>query len=298
MKKKELVSIIINCHNGEKYLSKTLYSVLSQTYNNYEVIFFDNCSTDRSSKIFKSFQDSRFRYFKTKKKVSLYKSRNLALKKCKGSFITFLDTDDWWDRNFLKSRNRFFKSSKDYAFAFSNCYHYFEKNKKYKKFLNYDFPSGNIVNDLLKFYFVKLSTIILKREIIQKYKFNPDYNIIGDYDLIIRISEKYKGMAFQDFLVNIRIHKKNFTHNNRGMFYNEFKKWIKDQNFKKNYFKKNRYFLMKKLDYLKLINLLLNSKSFDLIFEILKFPFGIEKLKLLLIYFLPKFVIDTKIKYF
>ena len=73
------------------------------------------------------------------------------------------------------------------------------KKIKYKKFLNYDFPSGNILNDLLKFYFVKLSTIILKREIIQKYKFNPDYNIIGDYDLIIRISEKYKGMAFQDF---------------------------------------------------------------------------------------------------
>ena len=70
MKKKELVSIVINCHNGEKYLSKTLYSVLSQTYNNYEVIFFDNCSTDRSSKIFKSFQDSRFRYFKTKKKLA------------------------------------------------------------------------------------------------------------------------------------------------------------------------------------------------------------------------------------
>ena len=164
--------------------------------------------------------------------------------------------------------------------------------------MDFNFPSGYILNDLLKFYFVKLSTIILKKGIIKKYKFNPAYNIIGDYDLIIRISEKYKGMAFQDFLVNIRIHKKNFTHNNRGMFYNEFKKWIKDQNFKKNYFKKNRYFLMKKLNYLKLINLLLNSKSFDLIFEILKFPFGIEKLKLLLIYFLPKFVIDTKIKYF
>ena len=154
------------------------------------------------------------------------------------------------------------------------------------------------MNDLLKFYFVKLSTIILKREIIQKYKFNPDYNIIGDYDLIIRISEKYKGMAFQDFLVNIRIHKKNFTHNNRGMFYKEFKKWIEDQNFKKKDFNENKYYLMKKLDYLKLINLLLNSKSFNIIFDILRFPFGIEKLKLLLIYFLPKFLIDIKLKYF
>lgn len=290
MKKKELVSIVINCYNGEKYLNKTLNSVLSQTYNNFEVIFFDNCSTDKSSKIFKSFNDIRFKYFKTNKKISLYKSRNLALRKCKGNFITFLDADDWWERDFLKSRKKFFKSSRKYAFAFSNCYHYYEKNKKYKKFLNYDLPSGDILNELLKSYFVKLSTIIIKREIIKRYKFNSAYNIIGDYDMIIRVSEKFKGMAFQDFLVNIRIHKKNFTHNNRGIFYKEFKKWIKDQNFKKKHIKKNKFYLMKKLNYLRIINLLLNSKSFDLIFDILKFPFGFEKFKLMIIYFSPKYI--------
>jgi len=290
MKKKELVSIVINCYNGEKYLNKTLNSVLSQTYNNFEVIFFDNCSTDKSSKIFKSFNDIRFKYFKTNKKISLYKSRNLALRKCKGNFITFLDADDWWEKDFLKSRKKFFKSSRKYAFAFSNCYHYYEKNKKYKKFLNYDLPSGDILNELLKSYFVKLSTIIIKREIIKRYKFNSAYNIIGDYDMIIRVSEKFKGMAFQDFLVNIRIHKKNFTHNNRGIFYKEFKKWIKDQNFKKKHIKKNKFYLMKKLNYLRIINLLLNSKSFDLIFDILKFPFGFEKFKLMIIYFSPKYI--------
>ena len=290
MKKKQLVSIVINCYNGEKYLNKTLNSVLSQTYNNFEVIFFDNCSTDKSSKIFKSFNDIRFKYFKTNKKISLYKSRNLALRKCKGNFITFLDADDWWERDFLKSRKKFFKSSRKYAFAFSNCYHYYEKNKKYKKFLNYDLPSGDILNELLKSYFVKLSTIIIKREIIKRYKFNSAYNIIGDYDMIIRVSEKFKGMAFQDFLVNIRIHKKNFTHNNRGIFYKEFKKWIKKKNFKKKYIKKNKFYLMKKLNYLRIINLLLNSKSFDLIFDILKFPFGFEKFKLMIIYFSPKYI--------
>ena len=298
MKKKELVSIIINCFNGEEYLIKALNSVLSQTYQNFEVIFFDNCSTDDSAEIFKSIKDIRFKYFKTNKKISLYNSRNLALKKCKGNFITFLDTDDWWDKNFLKSRKKFFNSSKEYAFAFSNCFHFYEKKRKYKKFLNFNLPSGNILDDLLKFYFVKLSTIIIKRSIAQKYKFNSDYNIIGDYDMIIRIAEKYKGMAFQDFLVNIRIHQKNFTHNNRSMFYKEFNKWIKNQNFKKKYFKKNKFHLMKKLEYLKLINLLLNSKSFKIIFDVLKFPFGIEKLKLLFIYFTPKFLINLKIKYF
>ena len=66
--KKKLISIIINCYNGEKYLQKTLDSILIQKYRRYEVIFVDNCSIDRSAKIFKKINDKRFRYFKTKKK--------------------------------------------------------------------------------------------------------------------------------------------------------------------------------------------------------------------------------------
>ncbi|MBK87177.1 MAG: hypothetical protein CMC86_08320, partial [Flavobacteriaceae bacterium] len=92
--KNKLVSIIVNCFNGEKYLSQTLESILSQNYMNFEVIFVDNCSTDSSAKIFKKIKDKRFKYFKTKKKIKLYASRNFALKKCKGNFIAFLDSDD------------------------------------------------------------------------------------------------------------------------------------------------------------------------------------------------------------
>ena len=99
--KKKLVSIIVNCYNGEKYILQTLKSILSQEYEKFEVIFIDNCSTDLSAKIYKSVKDKRFRYFKTRKNINLYKARNLALKKCKGEFVSFLDADDWWDKNFL-----------------------------------------------------------------------------------------------------------------------------------------------------------------------------------------------------
>ena len=51
------VSIIMNCHNGEKYLKKSISSVINQTYKNWELIFWDNKSTDRSEKIFKDFKD-------------------------------------------------------------------------------------------------------------------------------------------------------------------------------------------------------------------------------------------------
>ena len=62
-----LVSIIMNCHNGERYLAQSITSVLSQTYKNWELIFFDNKSNDQSKKILKTFLDKRIKYFKSKK---------------------------------------------------------------------------------------------------------------------------------------------------------------------------------------------------------------------------------------
>ena len=58
-----LVSIIVNCFNGEKYLEECLISLKNQTYKNWEVIFWDNHSTDNSKKIFDKFNDKRFKYY-------------------------------------------------------------------------------------------------------------------------------------------------------------------------------------------------------------------------------------------
>lgn len=296
--KKKLISIIVNCYNGEKYLSQTLQSILNQKYKNFEVIFVDNCSTDFSSKIYKKIRDKRFRYFKTKKKIKLYDSRNFALKKCKGSFIAFLDTDDWWDKDFLSLKKKFFSSSKDYAFAFSNCNYFYENKKNTRVFYKKKLPSGLILNNLIEYYFVNLSTLIIKKKIIKKFRFNSNYNIIGDFDLVLRMSKNYKAMAFQDNQATIRIHSNNFSHNNRKMFYEEYKNWANNQNYNNHFFKKNKKNIFLRLEYLKMIYLLLEKKKIKHIFDIITYPVFFLKMKLLLIYFLPKFLIRLKLKYF
>ena len=164
---KRLVSIVVNCFNGEKYLQKTLNSILNQKFKNFEVIFVDNCSTDSSSRIFKKIKDRRFYYYKTTKKLSLYASRNLALKKAKGKLIAFLDSDDWWNSNYLSLRKKFFKSSKSYGFSYSNCFHYFQNLDKFKTFYNHKMPSGFILDNLLKYYFIKISSVIIKKDILK-----------------------------------------------------------------------------------------------------------------------------------
>ena len=81
MKDKPLVSIIMNCFNGEKYLREAINSVLNQSYSNWELIFWDNLSKDKSAEIFKSFKDDRLKYYCSNTHTDiLYKARNQALK--------------------------------------------------------------------------------------------------------------------------------------------------------------------------------------------------------------------------
>ena len=118
--KKKLVSIILNCYNGEKYLQQALSSVEKQSYKNWELIFWDNKSTDNSKNIFQSFKNKKFKYYLSKKHTSLYKARNLAIKKSRGQFISFIDADDLWERNKLKKQVELFLRNKQVSLIYGN----------------------------------------------------------------------------------------------------------------------------------------------------------------------------------
>ena len=112
-KKKPLVSIIMNCHNGEQYLRESILSVINQKYKNWELIFFDNNSKDQSVKIAKSFFNKKIRVFKSRKFLKLYEARNNALKYAKGKYVSFLDTDDLWSPAKLKIQVQYLLKKKN-----------------------------------------------------------------------------------------------------------------------------------------------------------------------------------------
>lgn len=161
--KNNLVSIIVNCHNGEKYLSACFNSILHQTYVNWEVIFWDNNSKDSSKKIFKKFKNKKFKYFFSKKKINLYKARSLAISKAKGEFIAFLDTDDMWFKKKLEIQIKKFKENRDVDFIFSNIS---VKNEEYKTTISWikkkiknPITFSSIIND----YKVGIVSVIFKK---------------------------------------------------------------------------------------------------------------------------------------
>ncbi len=97
-----LISVVIPCYNSAKYLERLLKSLINQTYTNWEAIFVDNYSVDNSLEIISSISDSRIKVYQINNSGIIAKSRNLGINKSLGSWIAFLDSDDWWTENKLE----------------------------------------------------------------------------------------------------------------------------------------------------------------------------------------------------
>ena len=251
--KNPLVSIIMNCHNGEKFLRQSIQSVLHQSYKNWELIFWDNFSEDDSKKIIAKFSDKRIKYFKSTKFNRLYKSRNLAIQNAKGEFISFLDTDDLWQKNKLEKQMNFFSKNEDFEIVYSNYYIYDEsKKKKFIKFKK-NLPSGIIFKQLLRNYTVGIVTICLRRSIFKDSSFKDKFDIIGDFDLFLKLSEDKKIGYMHDVLAVYRLHKSNLSKKKIEQHVIELQTWLQANENRVKYkgnLKHIKFYILK----LKLIN--------------------------------------------
>ena len=119
-----LVSIITPSFNSEKFIAETIFSVQNQTYQNWEMIIVDDCSTDKTVSIIKQFviNDSRILFFQLKKNSGAGIARELALSKAKGDYISFLDADDLWKPLKLEKQLQFLKDNNShFTFSYYDC---------------------------------------------------------------------------------------------------------------------------------------------------------------------------------
>ena len=109
-----LVSVIMPSYNTAKFIGETIESVLKQSYENWELLIVDDCSTDNTDAVVASFSDPRIKYFKNEKNSGAAVSRNWALREAKGEWIAFLDSDDVWNAEKLEKQIAFMKKNKYY----------------------------------------------------------------------------------------------------------------------------------------------------------------------------------------
>ena len=229
MKKKPLVSIIINCHNGEKYLDKTIKSVLGQNYKHWEIIFFDNNSNDKSSLMLRKYKDKRIKYFKSKKTYPLYKARNLAIAKSKGELISFLDVDDWWLKSKLNKQVQVFLNDHTVDVLYSNVYLYYEKKKTKKIYIKKQLANGKLTQKIIDKFEMPILSTIIKRNVFNRIKFDNRYTIIGDFDFFVRLSLIKNITAIQEPLAYYRVHDSNLTKKRIDLNIKELKNWLSEK---------------------------------------------------------------------
>ena len=116
--------------NCEKFLEETINSVINQTYHNWELLIVDDCSTDNSIEIIKSFidKDDRIKLFENEKNSGAAASRNKALREATGKWIAFLDSDDLWTPDKLEKQIAFMTEN-SYKFSFTKYEHIDEESK-------------------------------------------------------------------------------------------------------------------------------------------------------------------------
>ena len=116
----ELVSIIMPSYNTANYIAASIQSVLDQTYQNWELLLVDDCSTDDTDAVVAPFlSDARIRYLKNDRNSGAAISRNRALREAKGRWIAFLDSDDLWYPTKLEAQLRFMQEH-GYHFSYTN----------------------------------------------------------------------------------------------------------------------------------------------------------------------------------
>jgi glycosyltransferase involved in cell wall biosynthesis len=208
--RRPLVSVVMNCYNGEKYVREAIESVLGQVYVNWELIFWDNQSADRSAEIFRSYRDPRLKYFRAPTHSFLYEARNRAIAKASGEFFAFLDVDDWWSADKLERQVPLFDNP-EVGFACSNYWIVKEGERKRVLFSRRALPSGWVLNDILMSYPVGLLTLVVRRTAFEQLEIgcDPRFHVAGDMDLVVRLAQNWKMASIQTPLAFYRIHGQN-----------------------------------------------------------------------------------------
>lgn len=224
-----IFSVIINCFNSEKFIDQTIRSVLAQTFKNFELVIVDNKSQDRTKDIIDSFTDSRIKYFKISKHVTLGEARNFGLKRTKGQFIGFLDSDDYWHIKKLELSLGLFDDS--HGIVYSNVL-YFSNKSRFDLYNKRTPHRGNCFEQLILDYSLCISSVLFRKSIISKNEifFDNKLLVCEDFDFFVNLSKYTKLVYLPRTLSYYRIHENNLTVKKRLLFFDEIEYVIKKQN--------------------------------------------------------------------
>ncbi|MAR84740.1 MAG: glycosyl transferase [Cytophagia bacterium] len=251
MNKNPFFSVVIPTFNQDSFLKKAINSVLQQTFKDFEIIIIDNNSTDNTEETVKYFNLENIQYEKISNGGIIAKSRNLGIKKAKGKWIAFLDSDDDWESEKLDKVYNIIKNNS--ADVVSTNMWIKEEGKLKRKIYKYGPFRTNFYKILIKFgNRISTSASVVKKEFLVKYNimFSEKSEIVTteDFDFFLNISRKNARFYFIDLPLGTHsVHQKsassNFNKHNMAL-----KHVLKDHVFNKQDFEPNKNKLWKEVE--------------------------------------------------
>lgn len=214
------ISIITASYNYENYIKETIQSVLSQTYNDWEMIIVDDCSTDNSVNVIKSYNDERIKLFVNEKNLGLKETLKRGIKEATSDWIVFLESDDVLSPDYLAKKVEIAQKYNDINLIFNDCEFFgdeervktFEyalkktrsllQNQGYPKKMFYDFYQSNKI--------FTFSSVMAKRSDLLKVNFNAKLDYLIDWHLWIQLSSLGKFYYLSEKLTKWRLHNNSY----------------------------------------------------------------------------------------
>ena len=207
----ELVSIITPSFNCGKYIGETIKSVIMQSYQNWEMIIVDDCSSDDTRQIISEYNDNRIKLLINSHNRGAAYCRNKAIKEAKGKYIAFLDADDVWLPEKLKKQINFMRDN-GYSFTCAYC-DYIDENSMPLEVIDTS-PNKvgkvgmylyNWIACLTVIYYVPVVGMIQIEEIPKR----------NDYALWLKVIKKTECYCYPEILGSYRVRKNSISHTSK-----------------------------------------------------------------------------------
>ena len=209
---KPAVSVVINCRNGEPFLEAALQSVFGQTFGDFEVVFWDNLSSDNSPEIARAF-GTRLRYYRSESPLTLGEARRQAVARAIGEFIAILDVDDRWRPAKLDRQVSLLETNRDLGLVYCDSVRLTATGQHLSRWSDERrLYRGRVLSQLLQNCFISMSTVAMRRSVLDQVgSFDPRFSLVEEWDLFLRIAERHGVDYVDDVLVEEQIHSQNFS---------------------------------------------------------------------------------------
>lgn len=212
---KPLVSIIMPTYNASQFIQESIESIISQTYENWELFIVNDCSTDSTEKIIKYFsaRDTRIHLIQRNTnggRPSI--AKNTALPYIQGVYLAFLDSDDLWLNSKLEIQVKYMMNNPDYALTYTSGFWIDQYGKIIKQY-DVKYQGGKNLKKMLQRYEINNQSVMMKIEALTNTieRFNENITIGEDYNLFMHVVAQYDVSSINEPLIKYRIHNEAIT---------------------------------------------------------------------------------------